>query len=387
MSKTKNLAIVTSVNQLNLSVTATARKFGVSRQWVYTLLARYEQNGVDGLQPRSRAPHTLPHTTPPALTKRIIELREELASQGSDNGAETIAWHLQKEGFHAPSPTTIHRILNRHGRITAQPKKRPKTSYKRFEADLPNECWQADITHTYLADNTRIDILDFLDDHSRYLLSITAYKPCTGQHVVQAMNHLIITYGPPASTLTDNGMVFTTRFATHPGAKNGFELLLASHHITQKNGRPGHPQTQGKIERFHQTLKQWLTARPRARTITELQAQLNHFHTWYNTQRPHRAIGRQTPQQAYESQPKATPNHTPDQETRTRHDVVDNQGAITIRYSGKLRHLGIGRAYKGTPVIVILTGPNATTANAHTGEIIAEHIINPEKNYQPKIRN
>lgn len=387
MSQSKNNAIIASIKNQGMTPTQAARKFDVSRQWVYTLLDRYEQGGKDALAPRSRAPQTRPHATNPAVKKRIIELRDELAKQGSDNGAETIAWHLANEGFNVPSPATIHRTLRQAGKVTPEPKKRPKSSYKRFQAELPNECWQADITHATLTDGTRIDILDFLDDHSRYLLAITAYNPCTGRHVAQTMTHLIATYGPPASTLTDNGMVFTSRFASRPGAKNGFEIVLQTHHIEQKNGRPGHPQTQGKIERFHQTLKRWLNARPQAETLQKLQAQLDEFQTWYNTERPHRALGRQTPQQAYKAQPVATPSHTPEQETRTRYDKVDNDGKITVRYAGKLRHLGIGRAHINTPVIVILTGPNATTANAHTGEIIAEHTIDPEKNYQPKIRN
>ncbi|MFK4806854.1 DDE-type integrase/transposase/recombinase [Microbacterium sp. ZW CA_36] len=116
----------------------------------------------------------------------------------------------------------------------------------RFQADLPNECWQADITHWYLASGTRVEILDFLDDHSR-LLDIRAAAAFTGPMVVTAMTELISRYGPPMSTLTDNGLVFTTRLARFKGARGGFEKLIAAHGITQKNGRPGHPQTQGKI--------------------------------------------------------------------------------------------------------------------------------------------
>ncbi|MGK4219549.1 DDE-type integrase/transposase/recombinase, partial [Kocuria marina] len=172
-------------------------------------------------------------------------------AEGADAGALTIAWHLEHTGYRVPSDSTIRRVLHRAGLITPAPGKRPKSTYTRFQADAPNECWQADITHWHLAGGTRVEILDFLDDHSRYLLHLRTQPAFTGADVVTAMQELITTYGPPASTLTDNGLVFTARLARHKGGRNGFEKLLQAHHIHQKNGAPGHPQTQGKIERFH----------------------------------------------------------------------------------------------------------------------------------------
>lgn len=142
--------------------------------------------------------------------------------------------------------------MHQAGLVTPQPKKRPKSSYLRFQAELPNGCWQADITYWFLADGTRVEILDFLDDHSRFLLTIQTSTLWTSADVVSVMDQLIATYGPPAATLTDNGIVFTARFTARPGAKNGFEKRLAAHQIQQRNGAPGHPQTQDKIERFHQ---------------------------------------------------------------------------------------------------------------------------------------
>lgn len=290
MGKHKNLAIVRSVTSQGLSVASTARKYRVSRQWVYTLMRRYQASGPAGVEPVSRAPARRPVSTPDPVRKRIIELRQHLTSQGADAGAETIAWHLQREGFHAPSKATIHRILRTAGLVTAAPQKKPKSAMIRFEAELPNQMWQADITHWHLVGGTRVDILDFLDDHSRYLVGITAYTRCTGADVVEMMTTLITGFGPPATTLTDNGLVFTSRFATHPGARNGFEVLLASQKIQQKNGAPGHPQTQGKIERFHQTLKRWLSSKPTPTELTELQELLDQFRTWYNTNRPHLSV-------------------------------------------------------------------------------------------------
>ncbi len=385
-SKDKHLVIVRSVLQQGLSPAQAAARYGVSRQWVHTLLNRYKAEGPDGLAPRSRAPKRRPITTSEPLRQRIITLRQELTAQGADAGPITIAWHLQREGHRAPSTSTIRRILHRQGLVVPEPKKRPKSSYIRFAADLPNQCWQADITHWYLAEGTRVEILDFLDDHSRYLLHLHAAAAFTGPMVVTAMTDLISQFGPPASTLTDNGLVFTARLAGRKGGRNGFEKLLQAKRIQQKNGHPGHPQTQGKIERFHQTLKRWLAARPRPATITELQTLLEQFQHWYNTDRPHRAIGRRTPAQAYTALPKATPSTNPEPEWRTRTDRVDAHGKVSLRYAGRLRHLGIGRAHAGTPILMLIRDTHVITSDADTGEVIAEHHLDPGRDYQPPQR-
>jgi len=189
---------------------------------------------------------------------------------------------------------------------------------------------------------------------------------------------------PPYSTLTDNGLVFTTRLARFKGARGGFEKLLSAHGILQKNGAPGHPQTQGKIERFHQTLKRWLAARPRPDDLAELNTLLTEFRTWYNTARPHRARGGRTPQTAYDALPKATPDSLSEAEWRSRVDRVDKTGKVTIRYAGEMRRLGIGRAHTGTRVLLLVHDRDVTTSDLATGEILAEHTIDPTKRYQPR---
>ena len=381
-STTRHLVIVRSVRDQHLTAAQAATRYGVSRQWVYTLLARYDAHGVDGLAPGSRAPRSSPGALPAALVEQIITLRQELTTQGADAGPLTIAWHLEQAGYRVPSDSTIRRVLHRAGLITPAPGKRPRSTYIRFQAQAPNECWQADITHWFLATGTRVEILDFLDDHSRYLLHLRTQLAFTGADIVTTMQGLISTYGPPASTLTDNGLVFTARLAGRKGGRNGFEKLLEAHHIHQKNGAPGHPQTQGKIERVHQTLKRWLTARPLPDTTTELQELLDQFRTWYNTARPHRAIARTTPATAYAATPKATPNTETTPEWRTRTDVIDAWGKVSLRYAGTLRHLGMGRAHIGEPVLMLIHDNHVITSNAITGEIIAEHTINPTSNYQ-----
>lgn len=382
--KPRNLLIARAVTEQGLTHTEAATKYGVTRQWVHTLVTRYLTQGPAGIEPRSKAPHTRPGTTPPAIRERIIELRHHLTNTGADAGPATIAWHLERDGHRVPAISTIRRILHTAGLITPAPKKRPRSSYMRFEADLPNECWQADITHWHLAHGTRVEILDFLDDHARYLLDITAAATFTGPMVADTLHRLIDHYGPPMSTLTDNGLVFTTRFARYRGSKGGFEKVLDIHGIMQKNGRPGHPQTQGKIERFHQTLKRYLAAKPRPHSIEALNTLLTEFQHWYNTERPHRALRNRTPEQAYTELPKATPTGTTDTEWRSRTDRVDKHGAVTLRYAGKLRHLGVGRTNKGKPVLMLIHDRDVTISDLDTGEILGEYLIDPDKNYQPK---
>ncbi len=175
-------------------------------------------------EPRSRKPHTRPDATPTYIVDTIIELRHELTGQGLDAGADTIDWHLQHHHRITVSRATIYRILRRHGLIQPAPRKKPKSSYIRFQAELPNETWQADFTHHRLADGTDTEILTWLDDHSRYALSVTAHQPVTGPDVVTTFKTTTKRHGTPFSTLTDNGMVFTTRFARGGySSRNGLE--------------------------------------------------------------------------------------------------------------------------------------------------------------------
>ncbi|MCT1460391.1 IS481 family transposase, partial [Aestuariimicrobium sp. p3-SID1156] len=336
--------IVLSVIEQGLSKAETARKFKVTWRWVHTLVQRYEQGGIEAVEPRSKRPHTNSRATPQAVRRRIIELRAELGAAGLDHGPASIRDRLALEGHPAPpSTSTIRRVLTDAGLVTPEPRKRPHSSLRRFEADQPNQCWQSDVTHWPLADGTDTEILSWLDDHSRYLLGCTAHHRVGGHDVVTDFTRLAQLHGLPASTLTDNGSIYTSRFT---GGRNAFEYLLQRHHIVQKNGRPGHPQTQGKIERFHQTLKRWLAAQPPPQDIAQLQVQLDRFAEVYNHLRPHKAIGNKTPAHAYTATPKAVPDPTLPQHPhyRVRRDIVDAAGHVSLRRGGKMHHLGVGRA-------------------------------------------
>jgi transposase InsO family protein len=377
MSKAR--VVVLEVVSGNLSVTAAARAYGISRQHIYRLLDRYRQGGLEAVDPRSRRPASNPRAVSDEVITAIVLLREKLTSEGLDAGPITLQHHLAQQGLPVPAASTIRRILVHHGLITPAPRKRPKSSYRRFAAEQPNECWQSDFTHWTLADGTDVEILNWLDDHSRYLLYCTAYRRISGPDIVASFTTTATTYGLPASTLTDNGSVYTSRF-TH--GHNDFELLLAGLGITQKNGHPNHPQTQGKIERFHQTLKRWLTARPRPASIADLQAQLNIFSDLYNTRRTHRALPPgTTPTQAYLARPKAHPARQPRTHFRIRHDTVDQFGKLTLRHASQLRHLGIGRTHAGTPVLILVSADTVTVISKTGHHVLSSHHIDADKNY------
>jgi DNA-binding transcriptional ArsR family regulator len=201
MSRTR-VAVLKVVSQ-QLSVTQSAAEYGFSRRHLHRLLVRYREGGLDALEPRSRAPRTNPAQTSAEVCERVIELRAALTADGLDAGPVTIAWHLEREGLRAPAPATISRILTRAGLVSPQPRKRPRSSYTRFEMAQPNEMWQSDFIHWRLADGTDVEVLNWLDDHSRYLLSCTVHEPVSGDDVVAAFLDLVEEYGAPASTLTD----------------------------------------------------------------------------------------------------------------------------------------------------------------------------------------
>jgi transposase InsO family protein len=278
MSKAR--LVITAVVVEGRSQGEAARAYGVSQGWVSRLVARYRAEGEAAFQPRSRRPQTSPTATSASTVELIVRLRKRLSEQGLDAGPDTIAWHLRQHHQLAVSRATISRILTAHGLVTPQPKKRPRSSYVRFQAALPNQTWQADFTHYRLADATDAEVLTWLDDHSRYALHVSAHAPVTGPVVLAAFRAAVAAHGVPASTLTDNGMVFTTRLAGGKGGRNALEAELRRLHVAQKNASPNHPTTCGKVERFQQTLKKWLATQPvQPATLAELQALLDQFTT------------------------------------------------------------------------------------------------------------
>ncbi len=389
MSKAR--LIITAVLVEGRTKSEVARDYGVSRYWVHQLVIGYAAEGEAAFEPRSRRPHTSPHAVTADLEEQIVRLRKELSKQGLDAGADTIRTHLARrtprsQTSTSPSPppavSTIWRILTRRGFVTPQPQKRPRSSWHRFEAEQPNERWQADTTHWHLADGTGVEILNILDDHSRLALTCLPRRTITGPDVVHAFHDAFSRYGIPASVLTDNGAVFTGR--PRRGGRVALEIELGRLGVRFDHSRPNHPQTQGKVERFQLTEKKWLAAQPPARTIAGLQRQLARFRRQYNENRPHRALNRRTPWVAYTARPKATATGPYiDPHCRVRHDRVDKAGTVTLRHHSRLHHIGLGRQLAGTRVYVLAADLNIRILATETGELLRELTLDPSRDYQP----
>jgi transposase InsO family protein len=389
----KSQLVITALFVEHQSPAEVAARYGVHRAWVYKLKARYEAEGEAALTPRSRRPKSSPTATASATVELVLGLRKQLAEAGLDAGADTIGWHLARHHRTRLSRATINRILVRAGAVVPQPAKRPKSSYIRFQAAQPNECWQSDFTHYRLTrpDGTPgadVEILSWLDDCTRYALRVSAHHRVTGPIVLASFRDIVTAYGVPASTLTDNGLVFTTRLAGGKGGRNGLETELRLLNVTQKNSRPNHPTTCGKVERFQQTLKNWLRAQPvQSATRSELQALLDQFVQIYNNERPHRSLPhRATPATIFTTLPKATPSRdrTKDTHDRVRRDKIDNGGVVTLRVNGRLHHIGVGRTHARTHVILLIEDLAIRVVAAATGELLRELTLNPQIDYQPQ---
>ena len=381
----KRRSVILSVVLEGRTQAQTARLYGVSEGWVFKLVARWRAEGDAAFQARSRRPGSSPSKVSDETVELVVNLRSELSAQGLDAGPHTVCWHLQQRHQITVSPSTVRRRFVDLGLVEPNPKKRPRSSYVRFQADLPNEMWQSDFTHWRLADGTTTEIITWLDDHSRYALSVTVHRRITGPIVVDTFDQTCADHGVPASTLTDNAMLYTTRFSGGKGGRNAFEARLAALDIEQKNSTPNHPTTCGKVERFQQTLKKYLTAQHRANDLNELQGLLDEFTDTYNNHRPHRSLGRTTPAAAYQRLPKTTPEHnSADIHFRVRHDRIDKTGSVTIRHNSRLHHIGIGRARKHTPVTLLIADLDIRVIATQTGELLRHLTLNPTRDYQPQ---
>lgn len=361
------------------SVAELAAAHGLHRSWLYKLLARYRAEGEAGLEPRSRRPRRSPSAMDPGLADEIVALRANLLDQGLDAGALTIHWHLARRHGAVPSVSSVWRVLRRRGLVTPQPQKRPRSALVRFQAELPNECWQSDMTHWTLSGGRGCEIVNFIDDRSRLDLRSVALAVTTAVDVGAIFQAARAQYGTPANVLTDNGCIFT---AEHRGGKVVLETELERLGIRHKHARPYHPQTCGKVERFHQTQKKYLARQPAARTLEQLQAQLDRFARYYNEERPHRALGRQTPAEVYAALVKAGPQANVKTHFRIRHDKVDQSGKLTLRYESRLLHIGMGARHKGQAVVMLVADRDVRVVSAADGELLRHLTIDPRRDYQ-----
>jgi transposase InsO family protein len=360
-----------------VNVSAFCRDHGVSRDTFYRWRRRFTGN-LDDLEPRSTAPKSSPQRTPVEVEDAVVALRKQLDEDGLDAGASTIQFHLGRRGVHAvPSVATIWRILVRRGFVTPQPKKRPKSVLRRFEAAAPNELWQADATKVTIGIG-QVEILVFLDDHSRVVTGCRAVLTATTENTWDAFCAAVQTWGLPAGHLSDNGLNFSGRLR---GIEVGFETNLRAAGVRPITSRPFHPQTCGKVERFHQTLKKWLRRQPLAADIAALQAQLDWFIAYYNTQRPHRGIGRTIPIDRWSASPKVV--NLGDVIARSQQraaSTVDRQGRA--KAGGWLIQVGVNRSGQHADVLF----DDTHAAVFIDGHLVRHLELDHSRPYQPNGR-
>jgi transposase InsO family protein len=289
-----------------VNVSALCRELEISRQTFYKYRNRFAVEGPPGLVERSRQPGSSPAQLSAEVEDEIVRLRKELLV---DNGAQSIFYHLQRAGWEPlPSVSAIHRALRRRGMVVAQPEKRPRSAWKRFVWPRPNDVWQIDATRWVLADRQEIWIMDLLDDHSRLVLAARVCAGPTALAAWEAFSEAVSRYGIPVRCLSDRGSCFSGR---EQEDEHRFAAGLRGLGVIQLLSAPYHPQTCGKLERFHQTLKRFLATAPLAAHPQELQGQLDRFLDYYNHRRPHRALAGATPRESWEATPRSVPETAP----------------------------------------------------------------------------
>jgi len=352
------------------------RKFGVSRQTAYKWRRRFAAEGVAGLDDRPRAPKNPHGRTEVLVEDLVVSIRKDLADSGLDFGPASVADRLSSWHGIVLADATVWRILTRRGQINPHPKKRPRSSWKRFERQRPNECWQGDDTHYLLASGQEVRIINILDDHSRLNVDSLAATQCRSPRVWESFCRAVSRYGLPMEFLNDNGLAWIGRNDQTPVV---FQTNLARLGVRQLHSSPYHPQTCGKVERFHQTQRRWLNAQSVAATVEELQELLDAFRAIYNEQRPHRAIGRRTPLSMWEAQAPATPpGHALEPQATIASCRVLYSGAVS---AGNNLRIGVGVEWVGRAVSVIRIGDHATVVDTDTGEIIRELTLEQGRNY------
>src|SRR5437762_4609375 len=280
------------------TVMQVARDWGVSRQTMHGWLAKYEGDGLESLNNRSHRPAHCPHQTSPALEAMVLEMRRA----HSYWGARRIAFELTRKHVEpAPSESAVYRCLVRAAVIDPMSRRRRRETWKRWERAAPMELWQLDLVHGFaLADGTAAKAPTGLDDHSRFCVSARLMLRERTQSVCDGFSSALREYGVPAQVLTDNGKVFTGRFA-QPPVEVLFDRICRENGVDHILTQPRSPTTTGKIERFHRTLRVEFNTRQVLRILKVAQEALAEWVTYYNTQRPHQGLGDLTPESRFRS--------------------------------------------------------------------------------------
>lgn len=361
----------------------------ISRKTFYAIRARTRTDGATAaLEPRSRRPRNSPTRLSDETKQQALGVRAALESCGLDHGPISVFDKMHAIGLESvPSVASRARIFRQAGVSKAEPRKKPRSAWRRFVYPAPNACWQLDATGYVLTRGRQCVIFQLIDDHSRYAVASHTAWGETSEAAIAVFNKAVAAHGVPQRLLSDNGI------ALNP-ARRGYQGRLVKHlsrlGVEAITGKPYKPTTQGKNERFHQTLFRYLDKQPLASTLAELQAQIDAFDDIYNNERPHQGLpGRVTPRTAWEATPKAeAPHPKPDppfflQPTAKRFqpgpeptDLPASTHVKTLSSAGGLRLAGVTYQVDGRrgfeQVLVVVDGGTITVAD-FDGEVLIEH--------------
>lgn len=360
------------------SIADICRRYGISRQTYYRYRRRYLLEGLDGLEDKSRRPKHSPSRIDAELETAICAMRKAHPRWG----ARRIGAELERSGVSPPSMSTIHQSLVRNGLVPASVPRRPK-ALKRFEREVSNDLWQIDATRIRLANRSSAWVMDMIDDHSRYLLAAVASRRATGEAAWDCFEEAASRYGLPRQVLSDNGLCFTGRLH---GVEVEFQRSIGELGVQLINSGPYHPETLGKLERFHKTLKAWLVEEGPAFDLVHLQELLDGFRHHYNRERPHQGIGNVTPAERYRfAAPVAEAPASLGVDERGEPMYPPHSLLRKVSSSGVLaydaRQIHVGSRWAGATLRVIQVGP---LVHMYYGEeLIRVLAIDPTRDYQP----
>jgi putative transposase len=364
------------------SVSRFCREHRVSRSWFYEVRGRArDTDPLSAMGPKPRtAPGRHAQAIPVEVEELAVRIRKELADAGWDHGPVTVRHRLGELGLKAPAASTLARLFTRRGMVLAQPQKRPRTSYRRFEFATVHECWQLDAFQSALADGSTCVVYQVLDDRSRLLVASHVTAGETAQGAITVIDKGIAAHQVPMLLLTDNGSAFNPTRRGQAGQLVAHVQALGCRAIT---GRPWHPQTQGKDERVHQTTQRWLAARPRPATQADLMSLLEVFDQQYNDSRPHQSLRMRTPAQVVAQEPHAVPPTPPEPATpstappvRAGRRRVGLNGKISVRYVA----IQLGYEHRSTTVTVVLNGDHVAIFDPG-GALIRSLTLEPGRTY------
>ena len=325
----------------DVSVAELCRRFGISRQTGHLHLRRHREAGPAGLEDRSRRPLSSPRRSPEAIEQAILDLRDAHSAWGG----RKLARVLRDRGVvGVPSPSTVTEVLRRRGRLDPAEavKHRP---VQRFERAAPNELWQMDFKGHFPIDRGRCHPLTVLDDHCRYSLGLIACGDETRATVRAHLTSVFRRYGLPGTILCDNGSPWGGSGAE---GWTALEVWLMRVGVRLYHGRPRHPQTQGKEERFHRTLNVEVLQANRFADLTACQSAFDRWRRVYNEERPHEALGMAVPASRYQASPVGFPERLPEPDYHATDQVRRMSRDGAVRLLG--RRIKMSQAFAGLDV-------------------------------------